>query len=120
MLDNAESISEGTMDINLKGNFLISQTVGRWLIDNKSPGSIVDMSSQMGAIALDKHVAYCERKGGIIAMTKALTLEWSKFGVHVNAVSPTVVLTELDHKAWGPVGDAFKKEMPSQRFGETG
>jgi NAD(P)-dependent dehydrogenase (short-subunit alcohol dehydrogenase family) len=52
-------------------------------------------------------------------MTQVLALEWGKYGIRVNAVSPTVVLTELGHKAWdGPVGDAFKKEIPAERFAE--
>jgi len=70
-------------------------------------------------IALDKHVAYCASKGGIISMTQVLALEWGKHNIRVNCVSPTVVLTELGHKAWdGPVGDAFKKEIPAGRFAE--
>ena len=77
------------------------------------------MASQAGVIALDRHVAYCASKGAIIAMTKVLAMEWGKYGIRVNAVSPTVVLTELGHKAWdGPVGDQFKKQMPSERFAE--
>ena len=75
--------------------------------------------SQAGVVALDKHVAYCASKGAVIAMTKVMAYEWGRYGIRVNAVSPTVVLTELGHKAWdGPAGDAFKKEMPSERFAE--
>ena len=52
-------------------------------------------------------------------MTKVMAKEWGPKGIRVNCVSPTVVLTALGHKAWdGPVGDAFKKEMPSERFAE--
>jgi NAD(P)-dependent dehydrogenase (short-subunit alcohol dehydrogenase family) len=97
----------------------MSQVFGSYLIKNKLPGSIVNLASQAGSIALDKHVAYCASKGGIIAMTKVLALEWGKYGIRVNCVSPTVVLTELGHKAWdGPIGDALKKEIPAGRFAE--
>jgi NAD(P)-dependent dehydrogenase (short-subunit alcohol dehydrogenase family) len=52
-------------------------------------------------------------------MTKVLASEWGKYDIRVNAVSPTVVLTELGKIAWGgSVGDAFKKQMPSERFAE--
>ena len=52
-------------------------------------------------------------------MTKVLALEWGVHGIRVNAVSPTVVLTELGHKAWdGPVGDAFRQQIPGRRFAE--
>jgi NAD(P)-dependent dehydrogenase (short-subunit alcohol dehydrogenase family) len=122
-LDSAETISADywnrTIDINLSASFFMAQAVGKYMIDNKIDGSIVNIASQAGVIALDKHVAYCASKGAIIAMTKVMAMEWGKYGIRVNAVSPTVVLTELGHKAWdGPVGDAFKKEMPSERFAE--
>jgi NAD(P)-dependent dehydrogenase (short-subunit alcohol dehydrogenase family) len=52
-------------------------------------------------------------------MTKVLAMEWGRYGIRVNAVSPTVVLTELGHQAWdGPTGEAFKKEIPAERFAE--
>lgn len=122
-LDKAEVISEEmwdrTMNINLKASFMMAQAVGAYFIDQGINGCIVNMASQAGVIALDKHVAYCASKGAIIAMTKVMALEWGKYGIRVNCVSPTVVLTELGHKAWdGPVGDAFKEEMPSKRFAQ--
>lgn len=122
-LEKAEVIRDEmwdkTMNVNLTASFKMAQLIGKYLIDNKRSGSIVNMASQAGVIALDKHVAYCASKGAIIAMTKVLAMEWGKYGIRVNAVSPTVVLTELGHKAWdGPVGDEFKSQMPSQRFAE--
>ena len=122
-LDEAESLSEAAWDktiaINLTGSFLMAQAMGQHLIAAGRPGCIVNLASQAGVIALDRHVAYCASKGGIIAMTKVLALEWGKRGIRVNAVSPTVVLTELGHKAWdGPVGEEFKKEVPAGRFAE--
>lgn len=122
-LEDAEKISADdwnrTISINLSASFFMAQAVGKYMIDNKINGCIVNMASQAGVIALDKHVAYCASKGGIIAMTKVMAKEWGQYGIRVNCVSPTVVLTALGHKAWdGPVGDAFKKEMPSERFAE--
>ena len=122
-LDSAEVISADywnkTININLSGSFFMAQAIGKYMIDNSVEGCIVNIASQAGVIALDKHVAYCTSKGGIISMTQVLAMEWGKYGIRVNAVSPTVVLTELGHKAWdGPVGEAFKKEMPSERFAE--
>ncbi len=123
ILDAAESFNEAEWDatiaVNLKGSFLFAQAFGQSLIKAGKPGSIVNLASQAGVVALDKHVAYCASKGAIIAMTKVLALEWGKYGIRVNAVSPTVVLTELGHKAWdGPVGDEFKLQIPAERFAE--
>jgi NAD(P)-dependent dehydrogenase (short-subunit alcohol dehydrogenase family) len=120
ILDDAENLSEEawdkTMDINLKAPFLLSQLVGREMIKRKS-GKIINIASQAGIVALDRHVAYCTSKAGLIAMTKVLALEWGEFGINVNAIAPTVVLTELGRKAWaGEVGEAMKQKIPLRRF----
>ena len=122
-LDKAESISEEfwnkTIELNLTASFMMAQVFGAYLIEKKLPGCIVNIASQAGVIALDRHVAYCASKSGIIAMTRVLALEWGKYGIRVNCVSPTVVMTELGRSAWsGPVGDAFKKDIPAERFAE--
>ena len=122
-LEKAEALSADywnrTIDINLSACFFMAQTVGKYMIDHQVSGSIINIASQAGVVALDKHVAYCAAKGWIIAMTNVVALFLGKFGIRVNALAPTVVLTELGHQAWdGPVGDAFKKEIPAERFAE--
>jgi NAD(P)-dependent dehydrogenase (short-subunit alcohol dehydrogenase family) len=121
LLDDAENLQDGdwekTIAINLTAPFIMSKYVGREMIQRKS-GKIVNIASQAGIIALDKHVAYCTSKAGIIGLTKVLALEWAEFNINVNAISPTVVLTELGKKAWaGEVGEAMKKKIPVRRFG---
>ncbi len=121
LLDDAENISEkywkDTMDINLTGVFFTSQVVGNYMI-KQGYGKIINMASQAGLIALDNHVAYCASKAAIISMTKVLAYEWAPFGINVNAISPTVVLTELGEKAWaGEVGEKMKTLIPNRRFG---
>ena len=121
LLDDAENLQDGdwekTIAINLTAPFIMSKYVGREMIKRKS-GKIVNIASQAGIIALDKHVAYCTSKAGIIGLTKVLALEWAEHSINVNAISPTVVLTELGKKAWaGEVGEAMKKKIPVRRFG---
>lgn len=120
LLEDAEKISEAywddTMAINLKAPFLLAQAVGSAMIE-QGGGKIINMASQAGMIALDRHVAYCVSKAGIIEMTKVLAYEWGEYNINVNAISPTVVLTELGRKAWaGEVGEAMKKKIPIGRF----
>jgi NAD(P)-dependent dehydrogenase (short-subunit alcohol dehydrogenase family) len=122
-LEKAESYREAdwdrTMNINLKASFMMSQLAGAYWIEHKQGGCIVNMASQAGVVALDRHVAYCASKAALISMTQVLAFEWGKYSIRVNCVSPTVVLTELGHRAWdGPVGEAFKKEIPAERFAE--
>ncbi|MGM5629317.1 D-threitol dehydrogenase [Apibacter raozihei] len=119
-LDVQDKDWEDLIAVNIMGTFKMNQEVARYMVDNNVCGSIVNIASQAGTIALDRHVAYSVTKAGVISMTKILAYEWGKYGIRVNSVSPTVVLTEMGHKAWdGPAGDAFKKEIPSGRFAET-
>ncbi len=121
LLDDAEKISEDwwckTINLNLSASFFMSQEVGRVMIKQKS-GKIINMASQAGIVALDRHVAYNSSKAGIVAMTKVMACEWAEFNIQVNAISPTVILTALGKKAWaGEVGEAMKKKIPAGRFG---
>lgn len=120
LLDDAENLTEDYWDktilVNLKAPFFMSQYVGNGMIKRKT-GKIINIASQAGIIALDKHVAYCSSKAAIIGMTKVLALEWAEYNINVNAISPTVVLTELGKKAWaGEVGEAMKRKIPVNRF----
>lgn len=105
-----------TIDVNLRGTFLMCQAVGNHMLQ-AGGGSIINMASQAATVALDQHVAYCASKFGVVGVSKVLAAEWGGRGVRVNTISPTVVLTELGHRAWdGPKGDALKKLIPTGRF----
>ncbi|ELA3063263.1 D-threitol dehydrogenase [Listeria monocytogenes] len=121
LLEKAEDLPEEywdkTMELNLKGSFLMAQIIGREMIATGG-GKIVNMASQASVIALDKHVAYCASKAAIVSMTQVLAMEWAPYNINVNAISPTVILTELGKKAWaGQVGENMKKLIPAGRFG---
>jgi NAD(P)-dependent dehydrogenase (short-subunit alcohol dehydrogenase family) len=120
ILGNAENLSERdwdkTMNLNLKVPFLLSQLVGREMIQSGG-GKIINIASQMGIVAAERHLAYCVSKAGLIAMTKVLALEWAKFNIRVNAIAPTVVFTEMAQKAWsGEAEEAMKGKIPLGRF----
>jgi NAD(P)-dependent dehydrogenase (short-subunit alcohol dehydrogenase family) len=116
--DLAESVWDTTMDVNLKGTFLMSQTVGRVMLGQGS-GKIINLASQAATVALDGHLAYCASKFAVVGLSKVLASEWAGRGVTVNTISPTVVLTELGRRAWGGAkGDALKALIPTGRFAE--
>jgi NAD(P)-dependent dehydrogenase (short-subunit alcohol dehydrogenase family) len=121
LIDDAENLSADfwnkTLAINLSGAFFMSQQVGRIMIKQKG-GKIVNIASQAALVALDKHVAYTASKAGLVGVTKVLAYEWAEYNIQVNAISPTVILTELGKRAWaGEVGENFKKKLPAGRFG---
>lgn len=108
---------ERTIDINLKGSFLVTQAVGKVMIAAGHGGKIINLASQAGTVAIEEHVAYCASKFGVIGMSKTFAAEWGKHGICVNTISPTIVLTELGKKAWaGEKGEAAVKRIPVGRF----
>jgi NAD(P)-dependent dehydrogenase (short-subunit alcohol dehydrogenase family) len=110
------SAFDTTINVNLKGTFLVCQAVGRHML-LAGGGKIINLASQAASVALDQHVAYCASKFGVVGLSKVLASEWAGRGVTVNTLSPTVVLTELGRSAWsGPKGDALKAQIPTGRF----
>jgi NAD(P)-dependent dehydrogenase (short-subunit alcohol dehydrogenase family) len=89
--------------INLKGPFLCSQAVARHMIQQKR-GKIISIASVVGNLAHPTQAAYCASKAGLILLTKALALEWGKYNINVNSVSPGAVETPRMQK--------FRKESP--------
>ena len=105
-----------TLAVNLTGAFLLCQTVGRIMLEQRH-GKVINLASQAASVALPAHAAYCASKFGLVGLTKVLASEWAGRGVTANTISPTVVLTDLGRKAWeGPKGDRLKEEIPTGRF----
>jgi NAD(P)-dependent dehydrogenase (short-subunit alcohol dehydrogenase family) len=120
-LDDAENLSEKDWDdviaVNLTAQFRLAQAIGRQMIQQRY-GKIINIASKAGLVALPKHAAYMASKAGLIGVTKILALEWAKYNINVNAIAPTVILTEMGEKAWaGEVGEAMKSKIPIGRFG---
>ena len=92
----AENVREEDFDetlaVNLKGTFFASQAAGRLMIRQNS-GTIINMSSQAGFVALPTESIYCMTKAAIAHLTKCLAVEWGKYGITVNAVAPTFIHT---------------------------
>jgi NAD(P)-dependent dehydrogenase (short-subunit alcohol dehydrogenase family) len=92
----AEMVTEPDFDltcaVNLKGTFFVSQAVGRVMIRQQA-GRIINLSSQAGFVALPGESIYCMTKAGISHLTKCLAVEWGKYGITVNAVAPTFIVT---------------------------
>jgi len=92
----AELVTEADFDltcaVNLKGTFFVSQSVGKAMIGQGS-GRIINLSSQAGFVALPGESIYCMTKAAIAHLTKCLAVEWGPYGITVNAVAPTFILT---------------------------
>jgi len=108
-----------TMAVNLTAPFILSKALLPQMMARKS-GKIINISSQTGVIALEDHAAYATSKGGLNALTKSLMTESAPHNVQVNAICPTVVLTEMGKKLWSAPQrrDPMIAKTPLGRFGE--
>ncbi|TRD15584.1 SDR family NAD(P)-dependent oxidoreductase [Palleronia caenipelagi] len=108
-----------TLAVNLTAPFLLSRAVLPGMIAQKQ-GKIINISSQTGVIALPDHAAYAASKGGLNALTKSLMTEAAPHNVQVNAICPTVVLTEMGTQLWSAPEkrDPFLARTPLGRFGQ--
>ena len=92
----AANVTEADFDltcaVNLKGTFFVSQAVGREMI-RQGGGRIVNLSSQAGFVALPGESVYCMTKAAIAHLTRCLAIEWGQYGVTVNGVAPTFIVT---------------------------
>lgn len=108
-----------TLAVNLTAPFILSKALLPGMMARRR-GKIVNISSQTGVIALADHAAYAASKGGLNALTKALMTEAAPHNVQVNAICPTVVLTEMGAALWSAPEkkDPFIARTPLGRFGE--
>ncbi|SDH83899.1 SDR family NAD(P)-dependent oxidoreductase [Nonomuraea jiangxiensis] len=90
--DFPEDDFDRTLQINLKGTFLASQAAGRAMI-KQGRGTIVNLGSQAGEVALPGESVYCMTKAAIAHLTRCLAVEWGPHGVTVNNVAPTFIRT---------------------------
>lgn len=92
-------VDEGTwdriVDTNLKGPFFMSQAAAAHMVAAGCRGTIVNVSSQAGVVALNERAPYCASKAALIMLTKAMALELAPHRITVNAVAPTYVETDL-------------------------
>ncbi len=108
-----------TFDINLNAPFYLSQLVAKKLIADGKPGKIINIASQAGIVAIDGHLAYTSSKAALLGMTKSMAFEWGKYAINVNAISPTVIMTELAAGYWkDDVAKSALQKIPLGRFGQ--
>jgi NAD(P)-dependent dehydrogenase (short-subunit alcohol dehydrogenase family) len=119
-LEVTEADFDAVLRINLKGSFLVGQAVAR-VMAAAGKGSIVNMSSVNGVLAIPTIASYNVSKGGINQLTRVMALSLAAQGVRVNAVAPGTIATELAAKAVLTSDEAKAKIMsrtPMKRLGE--
>ena len=119
-LEVSEADFDAVLRINLKGSFLVGQAVAREMA-RSGKGSIINMSSVNGVLAIPTIASYNVSKGGVNQLTRVMALALVDKGIRVNAVAPGTIATELAAKAVLTSDEAKAKIMsrtPMKRLGQ--
>ncbi len=114
-------------DTNTRGAFFVAQEVGKRMIARSrgaAPGTftggrIVNVASMAGLRPLGRIGVYAMSKAAVIHMTKAMALEWGRYGINVNALCPGYIDTEINHRYWTTeAGQKLVQMLPRKRVGK--
>ena len=116
--DTDIDVFDRVIRINARGALLVIKYAARTLIRLGRGGSIVNVSSQASLVALTSHVSYGSSKAALDNITRVSALELGQYGVRVNSVNPTVVMTDMSNFYWGrdDIGKPFLEQMPLGRW----
>jgi NAD(P)-dependent dehydrogenase (short-subunit alcohol dehydrogenase family) len=114
------------MNTNTRGAFFVAQEVAKRMIaraKGTAPGTftggrIVNVASVAGLRVGSRIGVYCMSKAALVHMTRAMALEWGRFGINVNALCPGYIDTEINHQQWqGESGQKLISTLPRKRVG---
>ncbi len=107
---------EDVINTNLSGPYYIIKTIVKNMMMQKS-GSIVNVASISGLVGNSGQTNYSASKGGVIAMTKSLSIELGRYNIRVNAIAPGIIESEMTENI--PNQKELKKMIPLGRFGKA-
>jgi NAD(P)-dependent dehydrogenase (short-subunit alcohol dehydrogenase family) len=136
-LDTDEADWAGVIDVNLSGAWRVAQAAARHMrarAQDPHPqsgaapsgppaqvpqgGSIINIASLLGLRVAANVSAYAASKAGLIQLTRALALEWARYGIRVNALAPGYIETDLNREFFATAaGQALIKRIPQRRLG---
>ncbi|HEX2541583.1 MAG TPA: SDR family oxidoreductase [Caldimonas sp.] len=113
-------------DVNARGAFFVAQEVGKRMIARSkgaAPGTftggrIVNISSMAGLKVMSQIGVYAMSKAAVVHMTRAMALEWGRYGINVNAICPGYIDTDMNHHQWETEqGKKLVAMLPRRRLG---
>jgi NAD(P)-dependent dehydrogenase (short-subunit alcohol dehydrogenase family) len=113
---------DSVMKVNVRGVFLMAQSVGRRMIERGEGGSIINISSVAaftgGRPGAMQAVGYAASKGAVISMSRDLAGSWAQYGIRVNCIAPGWFPTRMSKGVIEKAGDRLLAGIPLQRYGE--
>ncbi|HSV55021.1 MAG TPA: SDR family oxidoreductase [Burkholderiaceae bacterium] len=125
--DVTEEDYDFVFDTNVKGAFFVAQEVGKRMLaraQGAAPGTytggrIINIASMAGLRVLPQIGIYSMSKTAVVQMTRAMALEWGRFGINVNALCPGYIDTEINHHHWKTEqGQKLVQMLPRKRLGK--
>ena len=126
--DATEEDFDFMFNTNVRGAFFVAQEVGKRMLARAvgaAPGTytggrIVNIASMAGLRVLPQIGVYAMSKAAVVQMTKAMALEWGRFGINVNAICPGYIDTEINHRHWQTEqGKKLVQMLPRKRVGRA-
>ena len=111
-----ESDWDAVINVNLKGTFICTQKISRYMLKKRS-GVIINIASVIGLMGNAGQANYAASKGGIIALTKSSAKEFASRGIRVNAIAPGFIQTEMTDKLPQDIIDSYSAAIPLSRMG---
>jgi NAD(P)-dependent dehydrogenase (short-subunit alcohol dehydrogenase family) len=110
---------DAIMNLNVRAVFFMAQTAALRLIEAKLPGSIINISSQMGHVGAARRTVYCASKHAMEGFTKAMAIELAPHNIRVNSLGPTFLETPMTRPFFE--NKAFRDEVLSKiKLGRLG
>lgn len=112
------AVFDQVITVNARGALLVTKYASRSMIRLGRGGSIVNVSSQASLVALSGHISYGSSKAALDNITRVSALELGRYGIRVNSVNPTVVMTPMSAWYWGrpDIEGPFLEAMPLGRW----
>src|SRR5262245_12036912 len=117
-MDTDIEVFDKVISINTRGALLVTKYSSQSMIRLGKGGSIVNVSSQAALVALPGHISYGSSKAALDNITRVSALELGRYGIRVNSVNPTVVMTDMSASYWGQpdIAGPFLQQMPLGRW----
>ena len=108
------------MDVNLKGTYLVGHKAASLLVENRKPGSIVNVASLLGLGGVQPQLTFYQTsKTGVVVLTRSMATELFRHGIRVNALCPGYIMTDMNRDFFtSEAGESYIKRMPQRRLGE--
>ena len=109
---------QAVMSVNLTGVFNGCRAAAPYLLAQQS-GKVINLASVLGHVGLPGYAVYGASKGGVIAFTRTLGVEWARHNVQVNAIAPGWFVTEMNEMAFADprIAERLTRDIPARRTG---